>query len=110
MVQAGRIRYLAVATPTRSEVVPGLPALAEDVPGFRSQAWFGLLAPRELPADIAGKLNAAIAKAVARPDVRKLFADRNVEARSGTAAELEKLIRDEIAQWGPVVVRGDIKP
>jgi tripartite-type tricarboxylate transporter receptor subunit TctC len=110
MVQAGRIRYLAAGTPTRTDVVPGVPAVAEDVPGFRSQAWFGLLAPRDVPADVVGKLNAAIAKAVARPELRKLFAERNVEARSGTPGDLEKLIRDEIAQWGPVVTRADIKP
>ena len=110
MVQAGRIRYLGAGTPARSDVVPGVPAVAEDVPGFRSQAWFGVLAPRDTPADIVAKLNAAIAKAVARPELRKLFAERNVEARAGTPAELEKLIRDEIAQWGPVVTRAEIKP
>ena len=110
MVQAGRIRYLAVATAARTEVVPGLPAIAEDVPGFRSQAWFGLLAPRALPDDIATRLQAAIAQAVARPEVRKLFADRLVEARSGTPQEFEKLIRDEMVQWAPIVAGANIKP
>lgn len=110
MVQAGRIRYLAVGTPTRTDVLPDLPAIAEDVPGFRSEAWFGVLAPKGLPDDIAAKMHAAIVKAVARPELRKLFADRNVEARSSSPQEFEKLIRDEIAQWGPVVVKADIKP
>ena len=110
MVQAGRIRYLGAGTPARSDVVPGVPAVAEDVPGFSSQAWFGLLAPSDTPSDIVTKLNGAIAKAVARPEVRKLFADRNVEARAGSPADMEKLIRDEIAQWGPVVTRANIKP
>ncbi len=73
-------------------------------------AWFGVLAPKGLPDDIANRMQAAIAKAVALPEVRKLFADRNVEARSSTPQEFEKLIRDEIAQWGPVVAKADIKP
>ena len=109
MVQAGRIRYLAAATPQRSEVLPGLPAIAEDVPGFASVVWFGVLAPRGVPDDIVGKLNAAIVKAVARPEVRKLFIDRNVEPRSNTPAEFEKLIRDELELWGPVIRKADIK-
>ena len=110
MVQAGRIRYLAVATPQRTEVLAGLPAVAEDVPGFRSVAWFGVLAPKGVPDDIAQKMQAAIVKAVARPEVRKLFAERGVEARSSTPQEFEKMIRDEVAQWGPVVTKADIKP
>jgi tripartite-type tricarboxylate transporter receptor subunit TctC len=109
MVQAGRIRYLAVATPQRTEVLPGLPAIAEDVPGFASVVWFGLLAPRGVPDEIAGKLNAAIVKAVARPEVRKLFTDRNVEPRSTTPAEFDKLIRDELELWAPVIRKADIK-
>jgi tripartite-type tricarboxylate transporter receptor subunit TctC len=109
MVQAGRIRYLGVATPRRTDVVPGLPAVAEDVAGFQSQAWFGLLAPRGLPDGIARRLHDAIAKAVALPATRKLFADRNVEARSTTPQEFEKMIRDESAQWKAVVEKADIK-
>jgi len=110
MVQGGRVRYLAVATPQRTDVLPGLPAIAEDVPGFRSEAWFGVLAPKGLPDDIAARMQAAIVKAVARPEVRKLFAERGVEARSSTPQEFEKMIRDEVAQWGPVVTKADIKP
>ncbi len=88
MVQAGRIRYLAVATPQRTDVLPGLPTVAEDVPGFSSSVWFGLLAPRGVPDDIAAKLHAAIASAVARPEVRKLFTDRNVEPYQQHAARV----------------------
>jgi tripartite-type tricarboxylate transporter receptor subunit TctC len=109
MVQAGRIRYLAVATPQRTEVLPGLPAIAEDVPGFSSVVWFGLLAPKGVSDDIATKLNAAIAKAVARPEVRKLFTDRNVEPRSSTPEQMEAVIRGELDKWGPVVKRAGIR-
>ena len=69
-----------------------------------------MLAPRGVPDEIAARMQAAIVKAVAAPELRKLFADRNVEARSSTPQEFEKLIRDEIAQWGPVVSKADIKP
>ncbi len=109
MVQAGRIRYLAVATPQRTEVLPGLPAIAEDVPGFSSVVWFGVLAPRGTSDEIVAKMNAAIVKAVARPEVRKLFIERNVEPRSSTPAELEATIRAELAQWEPVVRKANLR-
>jgi tripartite-type tricarboxylate transporter receptor subunit TctC len=109
MVQAGKIRYLAVASPQRTDVLPGLPAIAEDVPGFAAVVWFGVLAPKGVPDDIAAKLQAAIARAVARPEVSKLFTSRNVEPRSTTQAEFERLIQGELDLWGPVVKKADIK-
>ncbi len=109
MVQAGKIRYLAVATPQRSEVLLGLPAIAEDVPGFSASVWFGVLAPRGVPDDIVARLNDAIVKAVARPEVRKLLTDRNVEPRSSTPAEFDQRIRDELELWAPVIQKAGIK-
>jgi tripartite-type tricarboxylate transporter receptor subunit TctC len=109
LMQSGKVRYLAVGTLQRTDVIPGLPAIAEDVPGFRSTAWFGVLAPRGIPDEIARKLNAAIVAAVNRPDVRKKFADRKVEARSSTPQELENIIKDEMKQWAPVIRQAKIE-
>ncbi|MEO9230725.1 MAG: tripartite tricarboxylate transporter substrate binding protein [Devosia sp.] len=109
LVASGKVKYLAVATPTRTDVVPGLPAIAEDVKGFKSVAWFGILAPKGIPADVAAKLHAAVVAAVNKPEVRKMFADRKVEAKSSTPAELEAIIKEEIAQWGPVIRKGKIE-
>ncbi|HSW19092.1 MAG TPA: tripartite tricarboxylate transporter substrate binding protein [Ramlibacter sp.] len=109
MVQAGKVRYLAVGTPQKTNVVPGLPAIAEEVPGFRSVAWFGVLAPSGIPAAVAAKLHAAVEYAVARPEIQKMFSERNIDARSSTPEEMERLIRDEMAQWGEVVKRSNIR-
>ena len=109
MVQAGKVRYLAVGTPARTPVVPGLPAIAEEVPGFRSVAWFGVLAPRGIPDAVANKLHEAVVYAVSQPEVKKMFSDRNVEARSSSPEELDRMIRDEMAQWGDVAKRANIR-
>lgn len=108
MQQAGRIRYLAVASPKRTEVLPGLPAIAEDVPGFSAVVWFGVLAPKNVPDAVAEKIASAIAVAVQKPDVRKFFIDRNVEPYGSTPAELGALIDSELKQWGPVIKKANI--
>lgn len=109
MLQAGKIKYLAVATPQRTNTVPGLPAIAEEVPGFRSVAWFGILAPAGVPDPIAEKLHAAVEYAVSQPEVQKMFADRNTEARATKPEEMAKIMREEMDQWGQVVKRSNIK-
>jgi tripartite-type tricarboxylate transporter receptor subunit TctC len=109
LMRAGKVKYLAIGTPTRSSLMPNLPPVSEEVPGFKSSSWFGLLGPKQLPDDIVKKLNDAIVAAVKRPEFQKLCADRNVEPRSSTPEELAHVIRDEVAQWGPVVKKANIK-
>lgn len=109
MLATGKVRYLAVATARRTEVVPGLPAIAEDVPGFASTAWFGLLAPKGTPDDVVAKLNAAVVAAVARPEIRKQLTDRKIEARSTSSKEMGKIILDEMKHWEPVVQKANIQ-
>lgn len=99
MVQAGKARYIAVASPSRTPVVPGLPAIAEQVPGFQSASWFGVLAPSGVPDDVSKKLHEAVAYAVAQPEVKEMFLARQVEPRSSSPAELETIIRQEMSQW-----------
>ncbi len=108
MVQAGKIRYLAVTSPKRMPVVPDLPAIAETVPGFQAVAWFGVLAPAGVPDPVAQKLSSTIAAAVRRPEVSKFLTDRIVEPWGSTQEELGRTIEGEIAQWGPIVKKFNI--
>jgi tripartite-type tricarboxylate transporter receptor subunit TctC len=107
--RAGKVRYLAIATPQPSAVAPGVPTVAEVLPGFKSYSWFAIFAPKGTPDEIVAKLNTAIVAAVARPEVQKFFADRNVEAKSSSPDGLAKLIQEDIAQWGPVIKKGNIQ-
>ena len=102
MVQAGKVRYIAVASPSRTEVMPSLPAISEQVPGFQSVSWFGVLAPNGLPEGVAKKLHDAVVFAVSRPAVKEMFFARQVEAKSSTPAEFSTLIQQEMARWAAV--------
>lgn len=109
MVASGKARYLAVATSKRVSWMPDVPAIAEFIPGFESNAWFGVLAPKGTPDAVIKRLNEVIVTAVARPDVRKLIEAKMAEPRSSTPQELESLIQREIQQWQPVITRNNIK-
>lgn len=108
MVQANKIRYLAVASPKRTPVLPGLQTIAEDVPGYSAVVWFGMLAPKGVPDAIADKLAKTIAAAVRKPEVSQSFINRNVEPWGSTPQELAQTIDGELAQWGPIVKKARI--
>ncbi|HEX2540364.1 MAG TPA: tripartite tricarboxylate transporter substrate binding protein [Caldimonas sp.] len=107
--RSGKVRYLAVAAPNPTPAAPGLPTVAEIAPGFTAVSWFGVFAPAGTPDAIVSKLNAAIVAAVARPEVQKFFIDRNVEGRSSTPQGLEKMVVDDMAEWGPVIKKAKIQ-
>ncbi|MGB6755240.1 MAG: tripartite tricarboxylate transporter substrate-binding protein [Xanthobacteraceae bacterium] len=59
-IKSGKVRALAVTSATRQAVLPDVPTVAEFVPGYEATAWFGIGVPKDTPADIVDKLNAAI--------------------------------------------------
>jgi tripartite-type tricarboxylate transporter receptor subunit TctC len=107
--RAGKLKVLAIATEKRSELAPGVPALAETVPGFTGTVWFGLLAPAGTPRGVIDVLHAAVAKAVEQPQVKKAFADLYVEAVSNTPEQFAKVIAGDLALWTRIVKESSAK-
>jgi tripartite-type tricarboxylate transporter receptor subunit TctC len=103
-VKAGKLRALAVTTAKRSPALPDVPTIAESgVPGYDTSSWFGLLAPVGTPADVVAKLNAAIAKALADPDVKTKLAEQGAEPHPEKPEQFAAFIASETAKWGKVV-------
>ena len=103
-VKAGKLRPLAVTTPKRSPALPDVPTIAEaGVPGYAATSWFGLLAPANTPAPVLAKLNAAILKALADPDVKKKMAEQGAEPYGEKPEQFAEFIRSETAKWGKIV-------
>ena len=73
-VRDGRLRALGVTTLKRSPLAPELPAIADALPGFESNTWFGLYGPKGLPADMVARINTAANEALADPEVRDKLA------------------------------------
>ncbi|MOA13931.1 Tripartite tricarboxylate transporter family receptor [compost metagenome] len=103
-VRSGKLVPLAVTTAKRSPELPNVPTIAEaGVPGYEATSWFGMLAPAATPAPIVAKLNAALVKVLAQPDVKKKINDQGAEAYSETPAQFAAFIKSESVKWGKVV-------
>lgn len=109
IVATGKARYIAIGSEQRFPGLTEVPTVAETLPGFKSSAWFGILAPKGVPEEVINTLNAAIVKAVKRPEVIQAMTAHKAEPHATTPAELESIIRNELKQWGPVVEKADIK-
>jgi tripartite-type tricarboxylate transporter receptor subunit TctC len=107
-VKAGRLKLIAVATPTRTRVMPDAPAIAETLPGFDCSTWYGLLVPARTPAAIVTKINADMNKALAQPDVIQRLLDQGVETATGTPRELQQLMSAELKRWSTVIKNAGI--
>jgi tripartite-type tricarboxylate transporter receptor subunit TctC len=108
-IRAGKLRALAVTTATRSEALPDVPALSEFLPGFEASQWIGLVAPRDTPSEIIGKVNGEINAALGDPGMQARFAAIGGVVLPGSPADFGQLIRDEIGKWANVIRAAKIK-
>jgi tripartite-type tricarboxylate transporter receptor subunit TctC len=112
-IQGGTVRALAVTSPKRAPSAPDIPTVAETLPGFAADTWFGIVAPAGTPRAIIDKLNAAAQKALASDDTKKRYADVGMTStgEGGTTPEqLDAYIKSEIAKWSKVIKDANIQP
>jgi tripartite-type tricarboxylate transporter receptor subunit TctC len=109
-VRAGKLRALAVTTPTRSPVLPDVPTVAEFVPGYESSYWTAVGAPKNTPAEIVDKLNKEINAALADPKMKARLLDLGGTPMPMTPADFGNLIAEETEKWAKVVKFSGAKP
>jgi tripartite-type tricarboxylate transporter receptor subunit TctC len=98
-MQGGTLRGIGVTSPKRNELTPGLPALAEAMPGFEATIWYGLLAPAGTPQGIVNKLYQACDKFLSMPATREKLASVGVIVATMPPAEFAAFIASEIIRW-----------
>jgi tripartite-type tricarboxylate transporter receptor subunit TctC len=108
-IRSGQLRALAVTTLKRSDALPGVPTVAETVPGFEASSWFGIAAPKGTPADIIEILNRETNAGLADPTIKARLDDMGGMALTGSPADFGKLITDETEKWGKVIRDAGIK-
>ena len=102
-VTAGKLRALAVTTPTRLAALPDVPTVADTVPGYEVSGWFGLVAPRGTPPEIVEKLNRETDAVLADPNTEARLAQLGGTVLALSPAAFGALIADETEKWAKVV-------
>ncbi len=106
----GRVRGIALATSKRSPVLPDIPTFAEaGFAGFEAYGFYGVAAPGGTPKAIVDQLNAAFVAAASDRKVRATLVSSGYEVMASSPAEYRSFVQKQIAQWGPVVKKSNIR-
>lgn len=102
-VREGRLRALGVTSAKRTPLAPDLPAISEVLPGFESNTWFGLYAPKGLPTDIQSKINKAMNEALADAGIKDRLARLGIEPVGGTSAQFTAMADADRNKWKRII-------
>lgn len=108
-IKSGKVKLLGVSSPQSSPVAPGAAPIGNALNGYAVETWFGIVAPAGTPPQIIDRLNAALGRVLATPQLRDRFLTYGVEATSSTPAELTAIIAAEIPAWRKVIEDRKVK-
>jgi tripartite-type tricarboxylate transporter receptor subunit TctC len=110
-IKAGKVRVLAIASARRARALPDAPTFAESgYPNVVVDTRYGLIAPASTPAAPIARLEAAIAKALATPEVREQFASLSLDPAPMSPQDYAAFLREEILRWRKVVTTAKLQP
>lgn len=102
-VKSGKLNVIGVATEKRTPLAPDVPTLAESLPGFFANSWYGLFAPAGTPKPVIDRLLAVSTQVLKAPDMAERLAGQGAEVAISTPDELAKLVREELTMWARIV-------
>jgi tripartite-type tricarboxylate transporter receptor subunit TctC len=109
-IQSGKLRALAVASPSRVESLPGVPTFAEaGVPQLNDPSWFGLVGPAKLPPAVLARVREAVTQALAAPDVRERMRQVGAVPAGNTPEQFAAQIRAELERHRRVAAERGIR-
>ena len=109
LIQAGKLRAIAVTSATGQATLPDIPTVAEFVPGYEASVRYGIGAPRNTPAEIVDRLNKEINESLADPKMKARLADLGTVPMPMTSAEFGTFIADGTEKWAKVIRMAHIK-
>jgi tripartite-type tricarboxylate transporter receptor subunit TctC len=107
--KSGKLKPLAVTSLKRSKALPDVPAIAETLPGFRIDAWYGFIGPAGMPKDLVKKINADVASILKRSDIQSRILADGMEVVSNSPEEFTAQIRDDLQEWNKLIQSARIK-
>jgi tripartite-type tricarboxylate transporter receptor subunit TctC len=110
LVQAGKLRLIAVSTPKRMAQFPTIPTVSESgLAGFEFNSWFAMMAPAGTPKPILAQLHGEVVKALADPEVQSKLIAQGLTARGLSPDELGRAMRIQYAKYGKLIKDAGIK-
>jgi tripartite-type tricarboxylate transporter receptor subunit TctC len=109
-IRAGKLKALGVTSTHRLAALPDVPAIADTLAGFESNAWFGLFAPAKLSPELLRTWSDAARAAVQNPDVRKRIEAEGATPVGNSPQEFARFVATDIARWREVVRFSGAKP
>jgi tripartite-type tricarboxylate transporter receptor subunit TctC len=107
--QNRQARALSVTTATPSDALPGIPVMADFLPGYEASAFYGITTPKNTPVATIEKLNQEINGGLADPKLKGRLADLGASVLVGSPADFGSLIAEETEKWGKVIRAANIK-
>ena len=109
-IDAGQVRALATTGEKRSAVLPDVRTVSEaGVPGYEATIWLGIMAPKGTPPEIVDRLNAEIARIIAKPAIRDAWAKQGAVPMTMTPAAFDAYLRRDIDKWAKVIEKSGAK-
>jgi tripartite-type tricarboxylate transporter receptor subunit TctC len=107
-IKAGKLRPLGVTAAQRVPALPDVPAMAETVPGYAADVWYGIAAPRGTPAEIVAKLNGAVNAVLADPKLKARMQELGGDPMPMTPDAFGQLVASETEKWATVIRSANI--
>jgi tripartite-type tricarboxylate transporter receptor subunit TctC len=108
-LEAGTVRALAVTTAKRASFLPDVPSIAETVPGYDTEVWWGLLGPRGMAAELVEKFSHDFVAALNSDEVKQRLAKLGAAPIGSTPQVLDAKIHADYDKWGPIIAAAGIK-
>ncbi len=108
-IKSGKLRALGVTSAKRASIAPDIPAVAETVPGYELDAWFGVFGPGGMPAALAQRLQKEIARLLHSPDLKEQLASLGAEPIGSTPEQFATHIRAEVRKYASIVKTANIR-
>lgn len=107
-IKAGKLKALGIVGSDRSDLFPGVPTLKETGVNFSASPWYSFQGPKGLPRPIVDATNKALTEILTDPAIKAKLLASNINPKVGSPEALDKLIKDEVEKWRPVVTKYSI--
>lgn len=108
-IKAGRLRALAITTPKRASLIPDIPAVAETIPNFEANHWYGMWGPKGMPAAIVTRWNQEVARLLRTEEMKARLSSEGLDAAAGPPQEFAAVIRRDIEKWRKLIRQAGIE-